>query len=395
MLVATPGTSLKRIKDGTDWTFILDTSGSMAGQKINALRNGVVKAIEGMSPNDRFRIVQFSSHANEYTNGYVTATSEHIRDAVEKVKNLNAQGSTALYEGLSMGYRGLAPKRTTGVVLVTDGEANVGPTDHATMIRLLKEHDYRLFIFIIGNSANSPLLDALAKNSGGFSMNISSSDDIEGRLIQTKAKVLHECLYDAELTVHGGSVKDLIHPDLRNLYMGQQLVLFGKYASPGEVTVEIKGKIGTETKRWTCKAILPEKDTRNPEIERLWALSAIDESMEKIRLAGEDQSGSLVRKVTDLGTSYSLVTDYTAMVVVDESEMENLGIDRKNASRVNSEREAQRIKESKPAEDYRVDNRSYSSGSFFGGSSHSVGSGPVGPLFLLAAFRMRRRGKEN
>ena len=41
MVVVTPAASLKRIAEGTDWTFVLDISGSMAGRKIATLGDGV------------------------------------------------------------------------------------------------------------------------------------------------------------------------------------------------------------------------------------------------------------------------------------------------------------------------------------------------------------------
>ncbi|MHA1575368.1 MAG: VIT domain-containing protein, partial [Alphaproteobacteria bacterium] len=63
MAVVTPGASLKRISEGTDWTFVLDVSGSMNGGKITTLVNGVAKVIGKMSPNDRFRIITFESSA--------------------------------------------------------------------------------------------------------------------------------------------------------------------------------------------------------------------------------------------------------------------------------------------------------------------------------------------
>ncbi len=399
MVVVTPGVSLQKITEGTDWTFVLDVSGSMGGEKINALVDGVRKVIDGMSPEDRFRIVTFNDSAYEFSGGYIPATRGNVDRMSERVKAIKSGGGTALYSGLKTAYQGLDSDRTTGIVLVTDGVANVGPTQHSVLLNLLQENDFRLFIFVIGNSANQPLLDALAKNSGGFAMNISSSDDIVGRLIQARAKVLHECIYDAKLKFKGETVKKITPPGMRNLYMGQQLVLFGKYTNPGEVNIELTGKIAGQQKRWECKAVLPKIDTDNPEIERLWALSAIDDTMETIRVKGK--TNSLYKRVVNLGTEYSLVTDYTSMVVVNETEMEEMGIDRKNADRVYRERKAQSQRGQQPVKNYRVDNTPKSSGNssksssdkgmFNGLKAPSIGGGPVGPLFVGFAFWMRRR----
>lgn len=389
MAVVTPGASLKPIQNGTDWTFVLDVSGSMAGGKISSLVDGVSKVIGKMGANDRFRIVTFNDRAEEFSGGYITATAENVRNALAKISSISANGGTDLFSGLAKAYKGLEADRITGIVLVTDGVANIGTTQHSAMVDLIRKNDYRLFTFVIGNSANEPLLGTLAEESGGFAMNVSSRDDIVGRIIQAKAKVLNECIYDAKLKFHGDSVKDITPSFAGNLYMGQQLVLFGKYKHPGEVKLEFTGKVGNVSKSWTCQAVLPEKDTANPEIERLWALSAIEDVMKRIRMEGE--SNPLMNRIVELGTEYSLVTDYTSMVVVSDSEMEAMGMKRLNADRVNRERAAQTEKEKQPATNYRTDNRSSGSGMFNGASAHSVGSGPVGPLFLILAYFIRRR----
>lgn len=400
MVVVTPGASLQRIAEGTDWTFVLDVSGSMSGNKIATLAGGVSRVIKNMSPADRFRIVTFNNKAREFSSGYLQATEENVQHMITKTKAIKAGGGTALYAGMKMGYKGLDEDRITGIILVTDGVANIGPSKHADLLNLHRKYDFRLFTFVIGNSANQPLLETLAKESGGFAMNISTSDDIIGRIVQAKAKILHECLYDAKLKFHGEKVKKLTPEKIGNLYMGQQVVMFGRYAGSGNVKIELTGKIAGRTESWTCSALLPDTDTDNPELERLWALSSIEDIMAKVRDRGEKPG--LRKKVVNLGTGYSLVTDYTSMIVISETEMENLGIQRNNASRVNRERLALKARAQQPVKSYRVDHKSSSpaghegsqssgGGMFGGASSPGIGSGPVGPLFLIFAVWLRRR----
>jgi Ca-activated chloride channel family protein len=389
MVVVTPAASLKRIAEGTDWTFVLDISGSMAGRKIATLADGVTRVLGKMSPNDRFRIVTFNTRASDFTGGFIPATPENVQAYIERIKLIQASGSTALFEGLDMAYQRLDSERTTGIILVTDGVANEGPTQHADFLQLIKRSDVRLFTFVIGNSANQPLMDKLAKESGGFAMNISEGDDIAGRLLQAKAKVLHECLHDVKLTFHGEKVKDLTPAQPGSLYMGQQLVMLGRYVGHGQVDVELKAKISGQEQTWHTKADLPLADTDNPELERLWALSAIDDHMEIIREKGE--TDGLRRKVVELGKEYSLVTDYTSMVVIREDEMEGEQIQRKNAPRVDRERQAQQTRDAAPVKSYRADSATGNGGMFGGASAPRIGSGPVGPLFVVGAWWLNRR----
>jgi Ca-activated chloride channel family protein len=393
MTIVTPAASLGRIAEGLDWIFVLDISGSMDGGKIRKLTDGVTRVLGKLSPNDRFRIVTFNSEGHDFTGGYVQATDTNVHAFSDQVSQIQAGGSTALFEGLKMAYESLDDDRTTGIILVTDGVCNVGPTRHAEFLKLMEPHDIRLFTFVIGNSANQPLMDRLARDSGGFAMNISESDDIVGRLIQAKAKVLHECLHDVELKFHGEKVTSLTPARPGNLYMGQQLVVFGRYTGSGEVNVELKAKISGQEQTWQCTAFLPDIDRDNPELERLWAFSFVEDTMEIIREKGE--SKRLRKDIIDLGTEYSLVTDYTSMLVLKDDVMETEGIERKNAIRVARERQAQQIRAQAAPRNYRVQDSKGNGGMFQGRKAQNIVSGSVGPLFAALIFWMNRRKRKN
>jgi len=431
MVVVTPAADLQRISEGVDWTFVLDTSGSMDGGKIATLVDGVTKVIDKMTPNDRFRIITFNDHADDFTGGFINATPSNVQSILNKVKQIHAGGCTNLFAGLKMAYTRLDDDRTTCIIMVTDGETNEGPTTHADFLALLKTYDVRLCTFVIGNSANQPLLDRLARDSNGFAMNVSSSDDIVGIILQAKTKILYEAMHDVELKFHGEKVTDLTPAKVGSLYQGQQLVMFGRYNGSGDVLVEMKARISGQDRSWKCTATLPDQDTDNPEIERLWAQSSIEDVMQNIREHGE--TDHLRNQVVALGEEYSLVTDYTSMLVVSETEMEALQIQRRNSQRTVAERQSRQVRSQAVAHSYRVDNNptnannstyaanpapanapanntsgsSNQGGSGGGGNNYtshtwqdrkspgiSFGSGPVGPAFLLLLVWLKRKKQQ-
>ncbi len=409
MLVITPGASLGPVREGVDWVFVLDTSGSMAGEKIQTLAQGVAKVIAGMDAKDRFRLVGFNNGAYQITKGFLNATPEHISQAEQLLQRLDADGGTNLHAGLEEGLRKTEDERTTALILVSDGVANVGKTAHNDFLSLVRERDVRLFTFVMGGSANQPLLGDLAEASGGFSMDISTQDDLAGRILQARVKAMHENFHDVQIQLDGGKTGTLFPSSIGSLYLGQQAVLFGTYEQAGTAELNMSAKISGQSRRWRSQIQLPQLDEDNPEIERLWALAAIDENMKKIRRDGETEL--LRQEVVDLGIRYSLVTDYTSMVVLDEKAMEEYGLTGSNLQRVQRERAAQARKSALPARDYRADNpvsqpapgtenrasrapgstveesASENGGpsgaeSFSGQPAAGPGSGPVGPIFL-------------
>ncbi len=388
MAIITPAADLQPLHDGRDWIFVLDVSGSMGGHKITTLANGVQRVLGQLSPNDRFRIITFNNSASDFTSGYITATPEGVAAWIERVKTIQANGGTALFAGLEAAYRSLDADRTTGIILVTDAVCNVGPTEHKAFLNLVRKYDIRLFTLLIGNSANQPLMERLARDTDGFAMNISDADDITGRLLQARAKILHQSMRDVKIRFKGERVSDLTPSEIGSLYAGQQAVLFGRYQGEGPVTLTMTATIGGNEQTWDCQIDLPRVDTTNPELERLWALSRIQERMETIREDGE--TDALRKEVVNLGVDYSLVTDYTSMIVVEDAVLENENIQKRNADRVQRERTAQTQRAQQAPVSHRVDQNQ---NTFQGRSAPSLnfGTGPVGPIFLLLAGWMRRK----
>ncbi len=352
MLVVTPGDDLKPITEGSDWVFVLDVSGSMQG-KYATLADGVQRALGKLRPNDRFRIILFNDRARELTQGYVTATAEAVKRYSDEVARVQPSNGTNLYAGIQDGLNALDADRTSAIVLVTDGVANVGETEQRKFIELIKRKDTRLFTFIMGNSANRPLLEALTRASGGFAVSISNSDEIVGQLLTAVSKVTHEALHGVKVTINGVKTADLSPADIGSLYRGQQLVLFGHYWGNGMAQVELSGRISGQPKRYHTQFAFPATTQENPELERLWAFASIEDLQAQMQDFGE--KADLKRAATDLALEHGLVTDYTSMIVLREEQFAARGIKRENAARRALEQAAQQQRSQRAAVSRRVD----------------------------------------
>jgi Ca-activated chloride channel family protein len=236
---------------------------------------------------------------------------------------------------------------------VTDGVANVGKTEKKGFIKLLEQYDVRLFTFVMGNSANRPLLDGMTKVSNGFAISVSNSDDIVGQLMQATAKLSFEALHDIEVKVSGVKVKDLTPKNVHSLYNGQQLIVFGHYYGEGNAKLTIKGKISGEDKRYTSEFNFPEQHTTNPEIERLWAFATIENLQDKIDYLGSD--ADIKQAITDLAVEYGLVTPYTSMIVMRDEQFQQHNIARNNKARVETEHVARQQRQQQKVQNNRVD----------------------------------------
>jgi Ca-activated chloride channel family protein len=371
MLVVTPGVDLGPIAGGADYCFVLDVSGSME-TKLSALTRGVTRALGQMRPDDRFRIVVFREGARDLTGGFLPATAQNVAAALGQVESLTADGGTNLYAGLDLALKGLDNDRATSVVLVTDGVTNTGVVDPAEFHRLLARYDVRVFGFVMGNSGNWPLMQAIGQASGGFSAAVSNDDDIVGQILLAKSKITSEALHDVDLAIRGVKVSDLSERP-KKIYRGQQLVLFGRYEAGGQATVTLKARLTGEDKTYTATFALPETDTENLEIERLWALDRVEEIGMKADagLLPQEEARAAIR---DLGLAYQLVTDHTSMVILSDAKFEERGIERRNRARVAAERVAQALRHGQPVRSRRVDEKT----PMFDRPSATLGSGKDG-----------------
>lgn len=377
MMTLTPGDDLASITEGRDWMFVLDTSGSMSG-KYQKMVDGVQAALGKLNSEDRFRIVLFNSSAQELTKGWVNVTNKNSQKWSDKLTSAGFGGGTDLYAGALKGLKKLDSDRTSSLVLVTDGEANLGVTEKEKFLELMKKYDVRLFTAVMGNGSNRPLLKAMTEVSNGFAISISNSDDIVGKLMEFTSKATHEALHDVNFDITGVKTFDLTPKVTSTLYRGEQLVVFGHYKGNGAATISLKGKVSGQTKHYTSSFDFPDIRTDSPEIERLWAYAQIQNLQEQSNYLGTDNSENN-HAITNIAVQHGLVTDQTSMVVISEEQFEQRGIQRLNRDRLAKESQAQQYRTTTPVSNNRVDSQQPA----FSAPRASHGGGSFSWLFLL------------
>jgi len=392
-LTFTPGDDLGPIVQGRDWVFVLDKSGSMAG-KYATLAEGVRRALGTLTGDDRFRIVLFDNRAYALTPNWLAATSDNIDRAMTSVIEAQTGGGTNLYDGLEKATQSLDRDRTTGMVLVTDGVANVGVTEKKAFLKLMQKHDIRLYTFIMGNSANRPLLEPMTQVSDGFALSVSNADDILGHIINATSKLTHQAYRDVQLDIDGRRITDLTPAQIRSLYRGEQLSVFGHYFKPGNTTITLTAKVGGIERKYRTTLNLPDSATHNPELERLWAFAKIrdlEHKMDYLETADADWE----QAIETIALDYGLLTDYTSLLVVEEDVFKQLNISRSNQVRVEKEQQARTQRAHQPARPNRADQHdpmfSQPAPSHSGGRGGSLSSWMVLLLVIVGGYRRWRR----
>ena len=390
-LTLTPGDDLALSQGQRDWIFVLDKSGSMSG-KYETLIEGVRQALAKLPSNDRFKIITFNDQAHDITSGYQTVTPEHVEQSLNTLLKMGVNGGTNLYAGIEKALKKLDADRASAIILVSDGVANVGTTEKKSFLTLLDKRDVRLYSFIMGNSANRPLLEGMSNISHGFYASISNADDLMGQVILATSKMTHQAMRDIKLNIDGIRVSDLSHEDFNTVYRGQQLTFFGHYYGEGIASLELTGKINGQKVSYKTKVDFDNGQSLHPELERLWAFSKIKKLESEMDYLGESDDSK--QAIKDIALEYGLVTNYTSLIVVDEPVFEQLGITQTNKQRVAKEHLAQQQKKQQPVANNRADQATENNQPMFNSaspnfSSNSSGGGAVNPFWLLLLLLLK------
>ncbi len=392
MLILTPSFDLKPITQGRDWTFVLDRSGSMDG-KLHMLAEGVSRSMQQFSTQDRFRILAFDDSTSYVVKKWTVATTENVQAAVTAVKNISSGGGTNLYDAIDVGLRGHDDDRASSVLLVTDGVTNQGIVDMKSFHKRMTTSDVRVFGFLLGNSANWPLMEMICDTSGGFYKQVSNRDDVIGTIVMAKEQVTHECLHDADLRIHGVHISQTSELSNTKVYRGQQLIIFGRYTDAGTAQVTLDARLTGEDKKYTTLFDFPQVATEHPELERLWAMNRV-EHLERQSQIGTIAEGEYKNTIADIGVEYQIVTDETSFLILDDQQFARHGVERKNKKRLIQEKAAQQQRAQAPAQNHRVDTAQpmYSSNKA-PRRSRSGGGGAFEPLWALLIIPLLYLGR--
>ena len=336
LLLASPGmdASRKAIQP-QDICLVLDTSGSMAGPKLQQAKRALNFCLANLNAGDRFEIIRFSTEPQAVFGALRDATPDNIQKAQEFIKDLKAIGGTAIYDALGKAIETLSSKqdqtRPCVVIFLTDGQPTVGETREQAILGRLKNAGapLRIFPFGIGTDVNTSLLDQMAGQSRGASQYVLPEEDIEVKVSNFYSKIKEPVLTNIAVSFTGNIRSSEVYPhDLPDLFKGETLMLLGRYSGKGPSAVQISGMLNGEKRTFITDVNFVDNDTRNDFIPQLWATRRVGWLLDEIRLRGE--SMELKDEVTRLAREYGIVTPYTAYLIVEDENRRNVPVGMRN-----------------------------------------------------------------
>jgi Ca-activated chloride channel family protein len=322
MLLISPRAELsKQQQVARDMVFVLDTSGSMAGVKMEQARKALKFCLGNLTDKDRFGLMNFATTVNPYRQDLVRAGRAEVAEAKRWVDRLEADGGTAIDDALkaALAMRSSDTSRSFTVVFFTDGQPTVGemnPDQIQKNVAAKNTANTRIFTFGVGDDVNAVLLDRLADSTRAVSTYVRPEEDIEVKVSSLYAKISHPVLTNLRLAAGSGiELKEIYPAQLPDLFHGGQLVVLGRYHGKSHAAVTLTGAVGKERKEFVYEVNFPSHTGEGKAfVEDLWARRKVGYLLDQIRTNGKKKE--LVDEVVALAKKHGITTPFTSYLVV-------------------------------------------------------------------------------
>ena len=309
-----------------DVVFVVDTSGSMAGEKIAQARRAVQFCIDKLDDRDRFNVVRFSTGFDVLFGELTAATKENRAAAQNFAALFTAAGGTNIGDTLRH-VAGLRPvgdgeqTRPFVVVFLTDGQGNRKPDEILDMLAAAhgaadNAGNVRIFPFGIGHDVNTILLDRLANAYAGRPTYVGPGENLELVLGDFFSVISRPVLTNLKLTLPAIGATEQFPATLGDLYHGQQLIVAGRFGTSATGPVTLTASRNGERVEYVWPDVAFTNTAEAIYVATVWAGRKISYLIDQIRAHGESQE--MIAEVVELSRAHRIQTPYTSWLVTPE-----------------------------------------------------------------------------
>jgi len=296
-----------------EYIFIVDVSGSMHGFPLDISKRLLKDLISGLRPMDRFNVLLFSGGSAVLAEESLSATQEHISQAISFIDRQQGGGGTELLPAMQ---RALALKQAADcsrtLVIATDGYVSVEEETFDLIRRNLGQAN--LFAFGIGSSVNRHLIEGMAHVGKGEPFIITNPEEAPDKAERFRRLIASPMLTHIRLTVSGFKAYDIEPQSIPDVLSERPVIVFGKWRGEAKGTLTVSGVTGEGRFQQSIAVDTVKPSPQNDALRYLWARERIALLSDYNLLEANDKR---IKEVTELGLTYNLLTAYTSFVAVD------------------------------------------------------------------------------
>ena len=266
---------------------LVDCSGSMAGDSMEAARGALHRILASLTPADRFAFSRFGSTVVHETKGLIAADEAAVRKASERVGAMDADlGGTEMPAALRSVFALGGSDDAADVLLITDGEI----WNAEGLVAEARATKQRVFVVGIGSAPAEGVLKRLAEASGGACEFVAPNEDAEGAILRMFARLRAPRVDRAEIAWPATVAWTTPLPG--GLFGGETIHAFAGFAAAPSGDVALKLIARGDAKSLTASAALPATVVEDRTLARVAAARRIETASEAEQLSSRSTTGS-------------------------------------------------------------------------------------------------------
>ncbi|GAB4276871.1 MAG: marine proteobacterial sortase target protein [Candidatus Rifleibacteriota bacterium] len=301
--------------------FVIDCSGSMAGNSIQEAKNAVQLCLRSLNEEDLFQIIKFGSTWSTLFPKPMKFNQESLERASAEIATIDADmGGTEILPALDAAIKS-ARLEFSNILLFTDGA--VSNEKDVINLAKAKKGRCRIFSFGIGNGASEYLVKGVAENSGGKAEFIFPGERIEPKVLRQFARLNSPMLSNLKIDWQIDDVE--VAPSRIPAIFAGEIVRSSAKLKPGtrvpeNLKVTLHGYCGNEHLSWVSSK--PEKVKNN--VPALWWAGSKISELENY--TNENQPGSkrkekkqdnIDAQIIKLSKEYGIICSKTSLIGIE------------------------------------------------------------------------------
>lgn len=307
-----------------EYTFMIDVSGSMTGEKLDQAKRALMISLRNLLEGDYFNIVAFESNYSCFSKEAAPYSQQNLDKADRWIAALTEMGGTEIYSPLRFILEDTALNHDLEqvVLLFTDGQVG----NENEIISLVKQHNRSLqfFPFGIDTAVNKYFIDSLAEAGNGMPEYIYPGERIEDKVIRQFSRIHQTYLANPIVSGKDGIELETMPPLPSRIY-DSEVYSFMVRSEKANVLEEIRirGKIGDED----MEIVLRSNATGDTRLFGLkWAREKIKVLEEQSCSENSRRNSILKKEIVELSIRYSLLSTMTSLVAVHKRLVKEKGI---------------------------------------------------------------------
>ncbi|OIO31113.1 MAG: hypothetical protein AUJ18_06825 [Candidatus Hydrogenedentes bacterium CG1_02_42_14] len=317
MFIAYPKLQTRAENKPREIIFILDSSGSMSGSKFDAAKKALKGLLRGLSPNDKFRLIEFDDSFTELSNSALPFNQHSLDKADAWIDSLQADGGTEILKPIKHVFSGrLSREKERGrnrfVILLTDGQVS----NEDEVLREVSRNigNDRVFSMGIDYAVNDAMLKSMARVGKGACLLLTPEEDIEGAVLSLSNRFGDPVL--SKIVLSFDSTRTELFPNpIPDLFDDEPLVVLGRIKGAVPNRVQVNATSGNSV--WSEEHELVFEKNENINIGAIVAEKEIENLSDKMR---DGDADAIKNKIIEISLRSRIASRYTAFVVVETRE---------------------------------------------------------------------------